>query len=66
MTGDELKACLDRIGISINRVEIQMGFPENTIRRLVHGQKPVPDELARWARTVSAVVEALGVPDLDQ
>ena len=62
MTGDELKDCLDLIGWTARTAEHRFGTTGNTIQRMINGDRASPENLALWARTLAAVVDALGVP----
>lgn len=64
MTGEELAECLDAIDWSVRGLSRRLSVPEQTIRRMVNEQNPVPDALAQYVRVVAAVICALDVPDL--
>jgi plasmid maintenance system antidote protein VapI len=64
LTGEELAHCLDAIDWSVRGLSRRLDVPEQTIRRMVNDQNPIPDSLAQYVRVVAAVICALDVPDL--
>jgi plasmid maintenance system antidote protein VapI len=65
MTGSQLKRCLDQIGWTVNQTEQRLAVPGNTLQRMVHDKKQIPEGLAAWVRNIARAIQSLGTPTLE-
>lgn len=62
MTGAQLKTLLDQIGWTVNQTEQRLAVPGNTLQRMVHDRKEIPQSLAVWVRDLAKAIRKVGTP----